>query len=129
MLATRRNVIAGLCSILIDCCSGCHRGKPEPVTILLGDLSGQGQQMKVSLVWPWNGKRRKAAERLSRLTELSALTMRTQYAYGNVPRTGSVGYRLQALLHTRRWTPSMISKTQARQHSHSAGLLTPSSPS
>jgi trehalose/maltose transport system substrate-binding protein len=37
MLATRRNVIAGLCSILIDCCSGCHRGKPEPVTILFMD--------------------------------------------------------------------------------------------
>jgi trehalose/maltose transport system substrate-binding protein len=37
MLATRRDVIAGLCSILIDCCSGCHRGKPEPVTILFMD--------------------------------------------------------------------------------------------
>ena len=37
MLATRRNVIAGLCSILFDCCSGCHRGKPEPVTILFMD--------------------------------------------------------------------------------------------
>ena len=37
MLATRRNVIAGLCLILIDCCLGCHRGKPEPVTILFMD--------------------------------------------------------------------------------------------
>jgi trehalose/maltose transport system substrate-binding protein len=37
MLPTRRNVIAGLGSILLDCASGCHRAKPEPVTILFMD--------------------------------------------------------------------------------------------
>ena len=37
MLAIRRQVIAALCSILLDCCSGCHRDKPEPVTILFMD--------------------------------------------------------------------------------------------
>jgi trehalose/maltose transport system substrate-binding protein len=37
MLTTRRDVIAGLYSILLDCCLGCHRTKPEPVTILFMD--------------------------------------------------------------------------------------------
>jgi hypothetical protein len=37
MFTTRRNAIAGLGSILLDCCSGCHRGKQEPVTILFMD--------------------------------------------------------------------------------------------
>jgi trehalose/maltose transport system substrate-binding protein len=37
MLTTRRDVIAGLCPILLDCCLGCHRAKPEPVTILFMD--------------------------------------------------------------------------------------------
>lgn len=37
MFTTRRNVIAGLGSILLDCCSGCHRSKSEPVTILFMD--------------------------------------------------------------------------------------------
>ena len=37
MFTTRRNAIAGLGSILLDYCSGCHRGKPEPVTILFMD--------------------------------------------------------------------------------------------
>jgi trehalose/maltose transport system substrate-binding protein len=37
MFTTRRNAIAGLGSILLDCCSGCHRGKPEPVTLLFMD--------------------------------------------------------------------------------------------
>jgi trehalose/maltose transport system substrate-binding protein len=37
MFTTRRNAIAGLGSILLDCCSGCHRGKREPVTILFMD--------------------------------------------------------------------------------------------
>ncbi len=37
MVTTRRNAIAGLGSILIDCCSGCHRGKPEPATLLFMD--------------------------------------------------------------------------------------------
>ncbi|WP_051978986.1 extracellular solute-binding protein [Edaphobacter aggregans] len=37
MLKTRRNVIAGLGSILLDCASGCHRAKPEPVTIMFMD--------------------------------------------------------------------------------------------
>jgi predicted Fe-S protein YdhL (DUF1289 family) len=37
MITTRRNVIAGLGSILIGCCAGCHRGKQEPVTILFMD--------------------------------------------------------------------------------------------
>ena len=34
MLTTRRNVITGLGSTLLDCCLGCHRATPEPVTIL-----------------------------------------------------------------------------------------------
>ncbi len=37
MITTRRNAIAGLGSILLDCCVGCHRGKQEPVTILFMD--------------------------------------------------------------------------------------------
>jgi trehalose/maltose transport system substrate-binding protein len=37
MLTTRRDVIAGLGSILLDCGLGCHRPKPEPVTILFMD--------------------------------------------------------------------------------------------
>jgi trehalose/maltose transport system substrate-binding protein len=34
MLTTRRDAIAGLGSILLDCSLGCHRSKAEPVTIL-----------------------------------------------------------------------------------------------
>jgi trehalose/maltose transport system substrate-binding protein len=34
MLTTRRDLIAGLGSILLDCSLGCHRPKGEPVTIL-----------------------------------------------------------------------------------------------
>jgi trehalose/maltose transport system substrate-binding protein len=37
MFTTRRNAIAGLGSILLDCCSGCHRGKKEQVTLLFMD--------------------------------------------------------------------------------------------
>lgn len=37
MLATRRDVIAGLGSILLDCGLGCNRPKPEPVIILIMD--------------------------------------------------------------------------------------------
>src|SRR6266702_7917607 len=37
MFTTRRNAIAGLGSILLDFCSGCHRAKPEPVTIMFMD--------------------------------------------------------------------------------------------
>ena len=37
MLPTRRDVIAGLGSILLEFSSGCHRGKPEPVTIMYMD--------------------------------------------------------------------------------------------
>ena len=37
MHTTRRNVIAGLSSILLDCGLGCHRAKPEPVTIMFMD--------------------------------------------------------------------------------------------
>src|ERR1700760_3368270 len=37
MLTTRRHVIAGLSSILLDCCSGCHRTNLEPVTIMFMD--------------------------------------------------------------------------------------------
>jgi trehalose/maltose transport system substrate-binding protein len=37
MFTTRRNAIAGLGSVLLSCCSGCHRGRPEPVTILFMD--------------------------------------------------------------------------------------------
>jgi trehalose/maltose transport system substrate-binding protein len=37
MHTTRRNVIAGLGSILLDFCFGCHRAKPEPVTIMFLD--------------------------------------------------------------------------------------------
>jgi trehalose/maltose transport system substrate-binding protein len=37
MHTTRRDVIAGLGSILLDCCLGCHRAKPEPVTIMFMD--------------------------------------------------------------------------------------------
>lgn len=37
MHTTRRDVIAGLGSILFGCCSGCHRAEPEPVTIMFMD--------------------------------------------------------------------------------------------
>ena len=37
MLTTRRDVIAGLGSILLDCSLGCHRAKQEPVTIIFMD--------------------------------------------------------------------------------------------
>jgi trehalose/maltose transport system substrate-binding protein len=37
MHTTRRDAIAGLGSILLDSCLGCHRPKPEPVTILFMD--------------------------------------------------------------------------------------------
>jgi trehalose/maltose transport system substrate-binding protein len=37
MFTTRRNAIAGLGSILLGCCSGCHRGKKEQVTLLFMD--------------------------------------------------------------------------------------------
>ncbi|WP_130423983.1 extracellular solute-binding protein [Edaphobacter modestus] len=37
MHTTRRNMIAGLGSSLLDCCLGCHRAKPEPVTIMFID--------------------------------------------------------------------------------------------
>ena len=46
MLTTRRNAIAGLGSILLNCCSGCHRGKPEPVTILFVDPGTRWLQRK-----------------------------------------------------------------------------------
>jgi hypothetical protein len=38
MLTTRRDVIAGLGSILLDCSLGCNRPKAEPVTILFMEL-------------------------------------------------------------------------------------------
>ncbi len=37
MFTTRRNAIAGMGSILLDSCLGCHRAKPEPVTVLFMD--------------------------------------------------------------------------------------------
>ena len=37
MHTTRRDAIAGLGSILLDSCMGCHRAKPEPVTIMFMD--------------------------------------------------------------------------------------------
>jgi trehalose/maltose transport system substrate-binding protein len=37
MFTTRRNAIAGMGSILLDSCLGCHRAKPDPVTILFVD--------------------------------------------------------------------------------------------
>jgi hypothetical protein len=37
MHTTRRDLIAGLGSILLDCCLGCHGAKPEPVTIMFMD--------------------------------------------------------------------------------------------
>jgi trehalose/maltose transport system substrate-binding protein len=46
MFTTRRNAIAGLGSILIDCCSGCHRGEPEPVTLLFVDPRSLWQQRR-----------------------------------------------------------------------------------
>ena len=46
MFTTRRNAIAGLGSILLNCCSGCHRGKPEPVTILFMDPGTRWLQRK-----------------------------------------------------------------------------------
>jgi trehalose/maltose transport system substrate-binding protein len=46
MFTTRRNAIAGLGSILLNCCSGCHRDKPEPVTILFMDPGTRWLQRK-----------------------------------------------------------------------------------
>jgi trehalose/maltose transport system substrate-binding protein len=37
VILNRRDVIAGLGSILLDSCLGCHRAKPEPVTIMFMD--------------------------------------------------------------------------------------------
>ena len=37
MFPTRREVIAGLCSTLLECLPGCNRAKPEPVTITYMD--------------------------------------------------------------------------------------------
>lgn len=37
LLPTRRDVIAGLGSILLDSCLACHRAKPEPVSIMFMD--------------------------------------------------------------------------------------------
>jgi hypothetical protein len=37
MLPTRRDVIAGLCSTLLEWLPGCNRAKPEPVTITYMD--------------------------------------------------------------------------------------------
>jgi trehalose/maltose transport system substrate-binding protein len=37
MFATRRNVIAGLSSILLDVCWGCRSADPEPVTVMFMD--------------------------------------------------------------------------------------------
>jgi len=37
MLPTRRDVVAGLCSTLLECLPGCDRANPEPVTITYMD--------------------------------------------------------------------------------------------
>ncbi|WP_433974560.1 extracellular solute-binding protein [Tunturiibacter lichenicola] len=46
MLTTRRDVIAGLGSILLDCGLGCHRPRPEPVTILFMDPESVDEQLQ-----------------------------------------------------------------------------------
>lgn len=46
MLTTRRDAIAGLGSILLDCCLGCHRSKPEPVTIMFMDPESLDEQLQ-----------------------------------------------------------------------------------
>jgi trehalose/maltose transport system substrate-binding protein len=46
MLVTRRDVIAGLGSILLDCGLGCHRPKPEPVTIMFIDPESVDEQLQ-----------------------------------------------------------------------------------
>jgi trehalose/maltose transport system substrate-binding protein len=46
MHTTRRGVIAGLGSILLDYCLGCHRAKPEPVTIMFIDPESVDEQLQ-----------------------------------------------------------------------------------
>jgi trehalose/maltose transport system substrate-binding protein len=50
MFTTRRNAIAGLGSILLDCCSGCHRGQPKPVTIMFMDPEWSHDRSQRSLL-------------------------------------------------------------------------------
>ena len=46
MFTTRRDVIAGLGSILLECCSGCHRPNSEPVTIIFMDPESLDEQLQ-----------------------------------------------------------------------------------
>jgi trehalose/maltose transport system substrate-binding protein len=46
MLVTRRNVIAGLGSILLDCSFGCRRPQPEPVTIIFMDPESLDERLQ-----------------------------------------------------------------------------------
>jgi len=46
MFTTRRDVIAGLGSILLECCSGCHRANSEPVTIIFMDPESLDEQLQ-----------------------------------------------------------------------------------
>ena len=46
MLVTRRNVIAGLGSILLDCSLGCRRPKPEAVTIMFMDPESLDERLQ-----------------------------------------------------------------------------------
>ena len=50
MFTTRRNAIAGLGSILLDCCLGCRRAKPEPVTITYMDPEWSHDRSQRSLL-------------------------------------------------------------------------------
>jgi trehalose/maltose transport system substrate-binding protein len=46
MPTTRRDAIAGLGLILLDCCLGCHRSKPKPVTIMFMDPESLDEQLQ-----------------------------------------------------------------------------------
>lgn len=46
MFTTRRDAIAGLGSILLGSCVGCHRSKPEPVTIMFMDPESVDEQLQ-----------------------------------------------------------------------------------
>ena len=46
MHTTRRDAIAGVASILLDSCLGCHRAKPEPVTIMFMDPESLDERLQ-----------------------------------------------------------------------------------
>jgi trehalose/maltose transport system substrate-binding protein len=61
MLTTRREVIAGLCSALLNCCSGCRRADPEPVTIMFMDPESlddrlQRQHLSEKALWQFESE-------------------------------------------------------------------------